>query len=69
MLLPGQRTTLAKSAPAQDFRRRNDPGLLLFGGQESAEGFRESAESPSGTSGGRIAFALGNSARAAGGGS
>jgi hypothetical protein len=39
MLLPGQRTTLAKSAPAQDFRRRNDPGLLLFGGQESAEGF------------------------------
>jgi hypothetical protein len=35
MLLSGQRTTLAQSRAAQNFRRRRDPGLLRFVRQES----------------------------------
>jgi hypothetical protein len=63
MLLPGQRTTLVQTRTAQDFRRRRDPGLLLFVCQESTESLREGAESPARAPGGRVAHAFRNNVR------
>ena len=63
MLLPSQRTTLAQSRAAQDFRRRRVPGLLLFVRQESTVGLREGAESRARAFGGRVAHVLGNNIR------